>query len=68
MSRHGSSSSSSAARRLDRRPPGGSGSASRSCATLLDGIGGSVLVESDGEHGSTFVIRFARARDLDPAL
>ncbi len=36
--------------------------------TLLDGIGGSVLVESDGAHGSTFVIRFARAHDLDPAL
>ncbi|MDO8337100.1 MAG: ATP-binding protein [Microcella sp.] len=36
--------------------------------TLLDGIGGSVLVESDGEHGSTFIVRFARAHDLDPAL
>ncbi|KQV25174.1 MULTISPECIES: ATP-binding protein [unclassified Microcella] len=35
--------------------------------TLLDGIGGSVLVESDGERGSTFIIRFARAHDLDAA-
>lgn len=34
--------------------------------TLLDGIGGSVLVESDGASGSTFVVRFARAHDLDP--
>lgn len=33
--------------------------------TLLDAINGSVLVESDGRTGSTFVIRFARARDLD---
>nr|WP_246335556.1 HAMP domain-containing sensor histidine kinase [Microcella alkalica] len=35
--------------------------------TLLDGIGGSVLVQSDGRSGSTFVIRFQRAHDLDPA-
>ncbi len=34
--------------------------------TLLEGIGGSVLVESDGVSGSTFVIRLARARDLEP--
>ena len=34
--------------------------------TLLEGIGGSVLVESDGVSGSTFVIRFARSRDLEP--
>ena len=36
--------------------------------TLLDGIGGSVLVKSDGEHGSTFIIRFTRTHDLDRAL
>lgn len=33
--------------------------------TLLEGIGGTVWVESDGAYGSTFHLRFVRAIDLD---
>ncbi len=33
--------------------------------TLLEGIGGTVWVESDGANGSTFHLRFVRALDLD---